>query len=119
MSTGTTASTPAPLRRRRWFALLGGAIAWFVHLIAIFLISEFGCVAGLDERLWANISVVAALLLGASVIPLVVAIAAAIVGYRDRQSADWLAQAGALMSGLFALIIAVQSIPALFYVRGC
>jgi hypothetical protein len=119
MSASTTTSTPAPLRRRRWFALLGGAIAWFVHLIAIFLISEFGCVAGLGERLWGNISVVAALLLGASVVPLVIASAAAIVGYRDRQSADWLSQAGALMSGLFALIIAVQLIPALFYLRSC
>ncbi|MFO7562092.1 MAG: hypothetical protein R6X02_05585 [Enhygromyxa sp.] len=92
-------------------------------MAAIFLISEFGCVAGLGERHWASVSLVALLLLGASVIPLVVAITAALVGFRHRRGADpqvdWLARAGWLFSALFAVIIAVQSIPALFYLHGC
>lgn len=106
-------------RGRGWFALLGGAIAWFVHFIAIFVVSEFGCVAQLDRQQWGEISAVALLLLGASVAPLLVAVAAAIVGYRDRRSASWIARAGWLFSALFAVIIVVQSIPAFFYLRSC
>lgn len=113
--------TPHP--GRRWFALLGGAVAWFVHLIGMFAISEFGCVAELDERRLASISMVALLLLAASVVPLIVAIAAAVVGYRDAagppEHEQWLSRAGWLLSLLFAVIVLVQAIPALFYLTGC
>jgi hypothetical protein len=132
--TDTLSSSPAQTTTtvrpaRRWFALLGGAVAWFVHLIGIYAISEFGCVAGLDELRLSSVSVVALLLLTASVVPLIVAVAAALVGYRDvrrdqrqaheRAPETWLSRAGWLFSGLFAVIVAVQSIPALFYLAGC
>jgi hypothetical protein len=125
-------STPErapPSRKRRWFAFLGGAVAWFVHLIGIFLVSEFGCVGPLAERQWFDIGVVAWLLLAVSVGPLVLALAATWVGALDArddlQRADrssarhYLSRIGWMLSSLFALIIAVQTIPALFYLRGC
>lgn len=127
---------PQPGRGRRWFAFLGGAVAWLVHLLGVYLISEFGCVSGFAAQRWAGFSAVAWLLLLASLAPLLVAIAAMVVGYRDARherqqlqdagpSSDalspigWLSHAGWLFSGLFAITIAIEAIPALYYLSGC
>ena len=112
-------------RGRQWFAFFGGAVAWLVHLLGIYLISEFGCVSDLGARQWWGISVVAWALIGASVALLAIAVAATIVGYWDARGdphqshEQWLSHAGWIFSLLFAAIIAVEAIPALFYLREC
>jgi hypothetical protein len=117
---------------RRWFAFLGGGFAWTLHLLSIYGIGEFGCVAGWDAITWAGISLVAWLIMVLSSLLLVVAVAASLVGYLDRrrdqrrETPDWedeggtfLSSYGSLLSGLFALIILVETLPVFAYLKGC
>jgi hypothetical protein len=117
---------------RRWFAFLGGGIAWTLHLLSIYAIGEFGCVGGWDRISWAGIGLVAWLIIILSTLLLLVAVAATLVGYLDkrrdegRDSPEWedeggvfLSSYGALLSGLFALIILVETLPVFAYLDGC
>lgn len=114
-------STPG----RRWFAVFGGAVAWVLHLFGVYLISEFGCVSSVAARLWLGVSAVAWPVVGLSVGLLAVAIAATVVGYKDARAQPrgsqgrWLARAGWIFSGLFAVIIAFEAIPVVFYLGEC
>lgn len=125
-------SSHTPGNGRRWFAFLGGALAWVVHLFGVYLISEFGCISALAERRLLDVSVVAWQLLGLSLGLLLITIAATVVGCadarRDQRGAaapgepghvDWLSRAGWILSALFAVIIVVQTIPAFYYLRAC
>jgi hypothetical protein len=114
-----------------WFGLLGGALSWLVHLLAAYAAAEFGCVGGLGEHQRLGISLVAWLVLAATGATLLAALAAALVAYRSYRrlpdapddtatGAERLtAWAGVLTSGLFALVIAFESIPILYFLRGC
>jgi hypothetical protein len=114
-----------------WFGLLGGAIAWTVHLMFAYAIAEFGCVGGLGEQGYLGITLVTWLLLGLTMATASAAGAATLAAYRSRHhsqsseaeiSADakrhvaWL---GVLISGLFTVIILFESIPILYYLHGC
>jgi hypothetical protein len=117
-----------------WFSLLGGAMAWLVHLLFAYGIAEFGCVGGLAGYAWRGISAVAWLLLALTAVTAVVALTAAFVGWRSRRrlgSGDEdaatgerdapraVAWAGLVTSGLFALTIVVESIPIFYYLQTC
>lgn len=126
----TAADAAAPSRGRQWFAFLGGAIAWTLHLIGAWAIAEFGCVSGLASVLWMGLSAVAWMLIALTAFTLIVAIAAAGLGYRDHRrlaatgsaaedGGQYLARAGWMISALFALIIAFESIPIFFYLQHC
>jgi hypothetical protein len=117
---------------RRWFAFLGGGLAWTLHLLSIYAIGEFGCVGGWDRSSWAGISLVAWMIIILSGLLLVVAVAATLIGYQDKRrdarrvSAEWedeggvfLSSYGSLLSGLFALIILVETLPVFAYLHGC
>ena len=115
-----------------WFGILGGAVAWTLHLLGAYLIAEFGCELGIDRRVYGGINIVAWSLLGTSAVMVAVAAASCIVGWRimarksrggesnvrERTNRE-LARTGAVANGLFTFVIAIQSIPIVFYLRSC
>lgn len=119
-----------------WFSLLGGGGAWLVHLLAVYTISEWGCVQWSPRFEWLGITVTAWLLIVTSIATLFVAVWAAWAGYRserdlpdgeDEETAGapeqrwgrFAARTGLLMSGLFAFIILVESIPTFYFLQNC
>jgi hypothetical protein len=117
-------------RRALWFALLGGAVAWLVHFLIIYLIGEFGCIAGLDRFGLAGISGVALAVLGITLPMLALAGLATLTALRrarpggDRTGdtpgpAHYMAHVGLWSNLLFILIIVVQTIPVFYYLRTC
>ncbi|MFN7138969.1 MAG: hypothetical protein ACK4UN_06500 [Limisphaerales bacterium] len=119
-------------RKALWFGLLGGATAWMVQLFLVWAIAEFGCVAGLGEIKWMGITVVSWMAIVASLLMLVIGIVSTWVAYRSRNriraATDWndmneaaafMANTGFITSGIFVLIIIIQSVPILFFLRHC
>lgn len=130
MSTETGLSSPRTWRR--WFAFLGGGVAWTFHLLAIYAVGEFGCVSGFDQHMLWGISAVAWLLILVSIVSLIPAIVATGVGYRDARrdagQADpqpddeggrYLSRVGWPLNALFTVIIFVESLPVFAYLGGC
>src|SRR5690606_19904355 len=68
-----------------WFGVLGGAIAWLVHLLGAYAVSEFGCASRFAEVRWLGFSGVAWLILGLSLLTLAVAIVAVAVARRHQR----------------------------------
>lgn len=117
-----------------WFGALGGAVAWFLHLVLAYVIAEFGCVSGLGKEEWIGISVIA--WLGIMVSGLMIAGALIASGAAMKSQRRWslvhrsnqdvlgngqefLAKSGVISNLLFGFIILVQSIPFVFYLHGC
>jgi hypothetical protein len=120
-----------------WFGLLGGGVAWVIHLLAAYVLSEWGCVRhafpgfsllGLSGLAW--------LLLGVTALTLLVAAAGALAAYSDMRGKDTvgeeerdpmalddsrarIAQIGCVMSLTFLLVILAESVPIFFYLQGC
>ena len=132
----------------RWFAFLGGALAWTADIMLSWVIAEFGCVRGLHHIQWLGVSLTAWLAIGLTVVTLAVALAAAWVGLPSRKHRDhgaldvggyaenadgldhddedphaaagaYLLWAGFLLNLLFVLVIIGQSIPIAFYLQRC
>jgi hypothetical protein len=123
---------PRSRRLGLWFGLIGGGIAWTLHLMSAYAIAEFGCVGGMGSRSMAGISLVAWMELAATAISVCLAMAATIAAYRlqcqlmartPSESAHHgeriTARAGLLASGLFTFVILFESIPIFFYLRDC
>jgi hypothetical protein len=115
---------------RRWFAFVGGGVAWTLHLLSIYLIGEFGCVSGWGDRMYGKISGVAALILIVSVLLAMLAGCAAIIGWRDSrgearrartddEGGHYLSRVGFILSLLFTTIIALETLPVFGYLDGC
>jgi hypothetical protein len=115
-----------------WFGMWGGGVAWLLHLLLVYVIAEFGCISGLGEVRAAGITVVAWLLLGASLLTLALGGGAVLAAIRNRKGAKaagqsapaddaelFLARAGLITSGVFWGIIFVQSIPIFFFLKDC
>jgi hypothetical protein len=116
-----------------WYGLLGGALAWLVHLLAAYLIAEFGCLTALRDMHFLGVTAVAWLAIAVSVVTFAVAVGATVAAWMvERQlppgrreeldprgtelQVGWLAM---LMSGLFAFIILVESVPIVYFLREC
>jgi hypothetical protein len=132
---------PEPLHPRAihrgalWFGFLGGGVAWTGHLLSAYLIGEFGCVSGLGERHVRGVTVVAWLIIAASLAALLLAGAATFIAYRNRERLAGepqpdrtrdqsnpeleMARTGMIASAWFMLIIAVETIPIFYYLRHC
>lgn len=128
----TIASPGAKGAFRRWFALLGGAIAWSAHLGLSWVIGEFGCIRELHHTHLLGLTLTAWLLLGLTLVCLLLAIAATWAGAMfgaDRralvegepraEAARYVLRMGFILSGLFAIIILGQAIPLVFYLQRC
>lgn len=128
-----SAEDPLASRGKIWFALLGGGVAWTLHLLLAYVVAEFGCLSGLGENDAGGLTVVAWLLLAVSAGALALAAAATIAaaGIRRQlhelsnvqmENARTLAFSGrlALVTNLvFTLVIAVQSVPIFYFLRSC
>ncbi len=119
-----------------WFVLLGGAIAWAVHLLAAYALGEFGCVAGWGHIYFRGLHLVAWLVLAVTLITAVVTAAALWASVRmerrleqagageeaalepDRP-APFAARFGVITNGLFLFIILFEAVPVLYFLRHC
>jgi hypothetical protein len=120
-------------RGRLYFAFFGGGIAWTLHLILSYLLAEFACLSGADEARLLGITLIAWSLLALSAVMLAASGAAALVGWRAKRQLAALkgnrddeldteihfARSGAIMSGIFALVIACQTLPIFYYLGSC
>jgi hypothetical protein len=118
-------------RKRIWFGLLGGAVAWLLHLMSAYAIAEFGCVSWLGTLHWIGVSAVAWLCIGVSTFCELLALFAVLAAYRcvrssrstngdfALQSRQYAASLGLGVSILFAFAIAFESIPIVYYLQGC
>lgn len=114
-------------------SLLGGAVSWLLHLLLVYVVAEFGCLAGLGEVRFIGMTAVAWLLILVSVIALLMGAASTAVSHRAggklrAQSADpgrdfpaeaFAAQTGRMTNALFLFIILIESIPILYFLRHC
>ena len=111
----TGETTGADLRRRLlvWSGALGGAVAWSVHLLAMYAFLPVACAAG---STW-PIHVITLLSVAATL-----AACAAALAVRRRQGATsaerWMALASLLLNALFLFSIVVEGLPALI-LRPC
>lgn len=117
---------------RLWIGLMGGGVAWFVHFLLVYVISEWRCVGPLPDLQFLGMTGTAWLLLGVSVILFAAACAATVISYRTdgaRRATDepddlagpapFLARTGVYLSGLFAFVIVVEAIPIFFFRTYC
>lgn len=123
-STSSVISRPGRWRLR--FVLLGGGLAWTLHLLGAYVIAEFGVLSGLARQSWvAGLDAVSWLLIGWSV--LMFAMAAAAVAFartlprnrigREHDPLRFCARFGFAANATFLAVIAVQCIP-IFYFLG-
>jgi len=127
----TADHTTAVSRPLLWVGLLGGAVAWVVHLIGAWVIAEFGCVLAPAGQVMTGLSTVALLVLLLSAVCLAGSLVATGLGWKgmrrlrhqrgdDASGPEWfMAVAGVLTSGLFAVVIIVQTVPIFFYLERC
>ncbi len=127
-------TTPPHPRASRWtlrFILLGGAVAWLLHLLFAYVIAEFGTLSGLGARRWGPTDTVTALLLILSVAMIMLAAFALMVSWRQR--ARWgqqpeplsesdrverfCARFGVSSNLVFLVIVLAQTIPIFFFRR--
>lgn len=118
-------------RWRLWFGLLGGAVAWTVHLLVAYAVAEFGCVSPFRDTRFLGITGVAWLIIAISVITLVLSVLAMAIArrcerilladVRDREDEpeEFMARVGLITSVVFVAIIVVQTVPVLYYLRSC
>jgi len=119
-------------KTRIWFGFLGGAAAWTFHLVACSLTAEWMGFASIDRQ-FLGIHIVAWLAIVWTVLATAIAGAATYIAYRQwrqpnhsqsevegdtNSTAEFLARTGTISSGMFLLIIVVESIPILFYLQG-
>lgn len=117
--------------RTPWFGVVGGTLAWLAHLLLAYAVAEFGCALGLQRYVYLGVGAVSWALLGVSAVCLAAAAAAAAAAWRETLRArdegwpdesgweGWASFLGAVLSGLFFVIILIQTVPILYYLRDC
>lgn len=116
-----------PSRWKLRFALLGGAVAWTLHLLGCYAVAEFGVLSGFVDNTWAGLDAVSWLLLGWSAAMLALAALATRTSTRLRgpvptdddlrQTVEFCARFGRASNLAFLAIIAVQTVPVFFFLR--
>lgn len=118
-------------RFRLWFGVLGGAVAWTIHLLAAYAIAEFGCVSAFRDARFLGITGVAWAILALSVVTFVLAVGALLIARRSQrlllaeirekedEPEEFMARVGFITSVVFVAIIVAQTVPVLYYLRSC
>lgn len=110
-------------RLQLWFGLLGGPIAWFLHLVASYTAVPLVCATGLKVVLYGIVGLTVA-----------GAVAATLVAWRNWRRTGWaeaessagraaarvhfMALSGVVLSAIFLFVIVVQSLP-IFLQEAC
>lgn len=125
---------PTVSRLAAKFCLLGGGIAWLLHFLAIYVISEFGCVSGWSDWIVGRLSMVVWLLLLATLLTGAMAVAAVWAAAHTRktlrgaeaedaaepaETKSFVGRLSLILNGLFLFIILVQAVPIFFYLKSC
>lgn len=117
-------------RSRIWFAFLGGALAWTLHLMGTYFLSEAFCRSGLDRpflgfslMIWA-LALLTALALAVTSLALWTARRLQLAQLADvrRESRDvflFMARSSVLNNVLFLGVIVAQTFPILILGRNC
>lgn len=119
------------VRGRVWVGLWGGGVAWLLHFLSSWALAEFGCMGPLARSGALGVSWVAWTVLGVTALALALAAAATWIGWqterraraRPASSADeaaaFAARVGWIAGALFTLVVVVEAVPVLFYLRDC
>ena len=106
-----------------WFGVLGGGIAWSLHLLASYLVAESICVAPAPGFELLGIEGGYLLLFAITLVTGLVALAAVLVGAaqwskwrsdEEHRPAAYLSLTGLILSATFLVIILVEGVPPLF-----
>lgn len=119
-----------PTYRALWFSLLVGPIMWSVHFLAVYLLVEVACMAGALRTEVFGTGLVVLLLLVMSGVALAVVVYGIYLSYRSYRRAGghslfsrdplsgsparFMAASGLALNLVFALLIVLMAIPALF-----
>jgi hypothetical protein len=118
-----------------WFGMLGGAVAWVLHLLSIYATSEWGCSSRGLRHLFLGAMGTTWLLIGVTLAMAALAGTAAWQAHRKEQEARShpasgdgeeaahsrmsIAHLARVASSLFVLIILVESVPTFFFLQSC
>ncbi len=111
-----------------WSCLWGGGVTWMLHLAAVWVIAEFGCMTALDQPGPLGFSWVSWTILGVSLVCLAVAGLATLVSWRhsrdgsgpdEERPGRFAARTGLVVNPIFMFIIVAQTLPVFFYMREC
>lgn len=122
--TGAEISTAATSRRKLSVMVLGGAVAWLAHLLSAYAAAEFGCESFLRRWRFLTVNAVSWVIIAATLVFMSLAIAAIVMSWRRRRDppdavAAYMANLGLILNLIFALVIAVESVPILYYLYDC
>jgi hypothetical protein len=119
-------NTATPTARSLWCGLLGAPSVWMAHFLAIWVITEWGCLAGWAHSRLLGFQAITALLVIVTGIALPLVVAAGLLSghnwRRARASANdqgtddrsaYMSLGGVALSTLFGFAIVLESLPAL------
>jgi hypothetical protein len=113
----------ATLPVSRWtlrFCLLGGGIAWLVHLVGAWAIAEFGILGGFSSVHTLILVLSAAMLLAAGAATLVSAHVRRASGtetHEDARTVAFCGRLGVVTNAVFTAIIAAQTVPVFYFLE--
>lgn len=106
-----------------WSCLWGGGVAWGLHLVAAWLIAEFGCVGGSRDTSGDGVSPVAWAVFGTTAVCLGLAGWATWSSWRRTRGgaagSGFIGRTGLILNPLFAMVILAQTVPVFFYLKDC
>lgn len=115
-----------------WFGVLGGAIAWFVHLVLVYTLAEAACITGFPWFTVLGFHGALLLIVIVTLLTLAVTVASGVVAYWNRQLLDaggsipplnrgaskQMVRSGVYLSVFFVFLILVETLP-IFFMRPC
>lgn len=121
-------------RGRLWFGLLGSAVAWFIHLVAVYTLAEAACVTGFPWFAVGGVHGASLLIVAVTLLLLALAVASGYVAYwngrqldrehdgryasTDRGVGRHMARGGVYLAVTFVFIIASETLP-VFFMHPC
>jgi hypothetical protein len=116
----------SPTTRWLWLGLLGAPSVWLAHFLAIWVITEWGCLAGWARSTLLGFQAIAVLLVTVTCIALPLVVAAGLLAGRNWRRAQastnehgtdnrsaYMGFGGVVLSALFGFAIILESLPAL------
>jgi hypothetical protein len=111
------------LRFMIWICLWGGGAAWLLHLLAVWIIAEFGCLSSFSHLGFMGMTSVAWAILGISLLCAAVTVLAIVVSVHcSRQGGDsfrFVSRYGIAANPVFLLIITAQTLPVFYHLGDC